>query len=218
MAQIPRYNDYSTINRRVNKIDFCLDVDIPDGCTIFGDGSGFQAINGGEYLREKYGKKNRRWIQVIILGEPGKKELVSFEVKLVQASEVDSAKRQLRQIEDRGVKVGAFGGDGAFDEIKLWQDLEAKGILPIIKPDMNARVDSDSTIRNDNVKERNAVGYQQWAHNHEYGRRWPATEGIFSAVKRIFGEQLAATSEIGLVQEAKSKMWAYAAIKKYGEA
>jgi len=48
--------------------------------------------------------------------------------------------------------------------------------------------------------------------------RWPATEGIFSAVKRIFGEHLMATSETGLVQEAKSKMWAYLAIKRYGEA
>lgn len=218
MAQIPDYNDYSTINRRINQLDFCLDVPNRDLVAIFGDGSGFQAINGGEYLREKYGKKNRRWIQVIILGDPKTKEPVSFEVNLVPASEAASAKRQLQEILDQDVDVKHFGGDGAFDEIDLWQKLESNGIQPVIKPDSNARDDSESEARNNNVRERNAVGYDEWARRHDYGKRWPATEGIFSAVKRIFGEHLAAKSEIGLIQEAKSKVWAYSVIKRYGEA
>ena len=61
------------------------------------------------------------------------------------------------------------------------------------------------------------LGYKKWAKKNKYGFRWVATEGIFSAIKRIFGEQLAATSEIGLIQEAKIKIWAYQKIKRYGE-
>jgi hypothetical protein len=218
MTQIPSYNDYSTINRRINKLDFHLELPDGDNFTFFGDGSGFQAINGGEYLREKYGKKNRRWIQVIILGDPKTKEPVSFEVNLIPASEPDSGKRQLKQLTDSDVNVARFGGDGAFDEIDLWKKLESQGIEPIIKTDSNARYDSESELRNLNVIEKDLIGYDEWAHNHEYGKRWTATEGIFSAVKRIFGEQLAAKSEVGLIQEAKSKIWAYWAVKKYGEA
>jgi len=51
-----------------------------------------------------------------------------------------------------------------------------------------------------------------------YGYRWPATEGIFSAVKRIFGEQIHARSELGIIQEAKIKFWGYQKMKRYGEA
>jgi hypothetical protein len=68
------------------------------------------------------------------------------------------------------------------------------------------------------VKERNKLGYKKWARKNKYGNRWPATEGIFSATKTIFGEQLAATSEKGMLQEAASKIWAYQRIKRYGEA
>jgi hypothetical protein len=216
-ADIPAYNDYSTINRRINQLDFHLELPECDNLTIFGDGSGFQAINGGEYLREKYGKKNRRWVQVIILGNPKTKEPVSFEVNLIPASEPESVKRQLKRLIDSGVKVSRFGGDGAFDDISMWQNLEANKIHSVIKPDENARDDGVCQLRNQHVMERNRDGYKEWARRHKYGKRWTATEGIFSAVKRIFGEQLVATSEIGLVQEAKSKVWAYQTIKRYGE-
>jgi hypothetical protein len=37
-------------------------------------------------------------------------------------------------------------------------------------------------------------------------------------MKGIFGEQLSATSEKGMKQEAASKIWAYQRIKRYGEA
>lgn len=218
LAQLPACNHYSTANRRINKLDFKLAVPVGKKFTLFSDGSGFQAIEGGEYLRSKYGKKNRRWIQVIILGDPETNEPVSFEVKLVPTSEPDSAQRQLDKLIDAGVDIEAFGGDGGFDKIMLWEFLKKKRIRPIIKPDKNARTDSDSSWRNINVKYRNDVGYKEWASAVKYGTRWPATEGIFSAIKRMFGEQLRATSEIGLEQEAKMKIWAYKTMKKYGEA
>ena len=217
MVQIPRYNDYTTINRRINRLDFHLDVSIDDVASVFCDGSGFQAIVGGEYLREKYGKKNRQWVQIIILGDPKTKNIVQYEINIIPSSEAESAKNQIKQLTDTGANVSSFGGDGAFDDISLWQYLEKNKIRSVIKPDMNAREDSVSHLRNMFVKERNEVGYQEWARRHRYGMRWPATEGIFSALKRIFGEQLRARSEVGLLQEARSKLWAYRTIKIYGE-
>ena len=218
MAQLPAYNDYSTINRRVNQLDIHLAVPFEKKLMLFCDGTGFQAIEGGEYLRSKYGKKNRRWVQVIILGDPETKEPVSFEVNLIPSSEPDSAQRQLDKLTEAGVEVEAFGGDGAFDKIDLWNHLKQEKIRPIIKPDKNARENSDSTWRNINVKFRNENGYQAWSSKLKYGLRWPASEGIFSAIKRMFGEQLHGTSEIGMSQEAKLKVWTYKTMKQYGEA
>jgi len=218
MAQLPAYNNYSTVNRRVNKLDISLDAPPGKKLMLFSDGSGFQAIEGGEYLRSKYGKKNRRWVQVMILGDPETKEPVSFEVNLIPKSEPDSAQRQLDELTEAGVEIEAFGGDGAFDKITLWNHLKQEKIRPIIKPDKNARDDSDSTWRNINVKYLNQYGYDEWSTRLKYGLRWPATEGIFSAIKRMFGEQLHGTSEIGMTQEAKMKIWTYTKMKQYSEA
>jgi len=212
------YNDYTTVNRRINKLVCLLAVPTGDNLTLFSDGTGLQVVESGEYLREKYGKKNRRWVQVIILGDPITKEPVSFEVNLIQKSELDSAKRQLADLKDKGVNIRCFGGDGSYDEIALWNQLVYAGIEPIIKPDKNAIVPSGSRERDKNTTERNDFGYDLWAREHGYGYRWPATEGIFSAVKRIFGEKIHARSEIGIIQEAKIKFWTYQRMKRYGEA
>ena len=216
--KVPNYNDYSTANRRINKLACQLVVPTGNNLTLFSDGTGLQVVESGEYLREKYGKKNRRWVQVIILGDPETKEPVSFEVNLIQSSELESAKRQLAELLEKNTKIDSFGGDGTYDEIALWNWLFSQGIKPIIKPDKNAVIPSGSRIRDKNVKEKNVIGFEYWSREHRYGFRWTATEGIFSAVKRIFGEQIHARSEQGIIQEAKIKFWAYQKIKRYGEA
>ena len=217
-GKIPDYNDYSTANRRINNLSCQLVLPASNNLTLFSDGTGLQVVESGEYLREKYGKKNRRWVQVVILGDPVTKEPVSFEVNLVQQSELDSAERQLAELLKNNIKIGYFGGDGSYDAIALWNWLVYNRIEPIIKPDKNAIVPSGSRERDKNVKERNDLGYDLWAREHGYGHRWTATEGIFSAVKRIFGEQIHARSELGMIQEAKVKFWAYQRMKHYGEA
>jgi len=218
MSQLPAYNDYTTIEKRVNKLSLILNIPKGESIRIFTDGTSFQVVEGGEYLREKYGKKNRRWVQVIIWGNQKTKEPVSFEVNIVQESELDSAKKQIENLIEKGVNVEGAGGDGAFDEIDFWNWLEYKNIIPLLKPDVNARDDSKSVMRNAAVKYRKKKGYKKWRIKTGYGHRWPATEGIFSAVKRIFGEQLHARSEKGLLQEAGLKFWAYTKMKCYAKA
>ena len=217
MSELPDYNDYTTVDRRVNRMSTKIAVPQSNNLTLFSDGTSLQVVEGGEYLREKYGKKNRRWVQVVIWGDPVTKEPVSFEVNIVQSSEIASAKKQIEELLDKGVDIRAAGGDGAFDEIDFWNWLEWKNINSLIKPDKNAREDSESVLRNLAVKWRNKNGYDKWREKTGYGCRWPATEGIFSAVKRIFGEQIHARSEIGILQEAAVKFWAYKTLKQYGE-
>ena len=217
-GKVPDYNDHSTANRRINKLIYKLAVPTGDSLTLFSDGTSLQVIDGGEYLREKYGKKNRRWIQVVILGDPKTKEPVSFEVNLIQESELDSVKKQLHELLNSKIKIEYFGGDGSYDEIALWNWLVYNRIEPILKPDKNAIIPSGSRERDKNTSERNDLGFHLWSREHGYGYRWPATEGIFSAVKRIFGEHIHAKTEIGMIQEAKIKFWAYQRIKRYGEA
>ena len=50
----------------------------------------------------------------------------------------------------------------------------------------------------------------------KYGLRW-AIEGIFSSIKRKFGEDLRARSVIGLLAEAMQKVWAYDIMVSYAK-
>ncbi|MEK7513425.1 MAG: IS5 family transposase [Patescibacteria group bacterium] len=217
LGQLPEYNDYSTANRRINTLDFSLAQPAGKSIVVFGDGTGLQAVNGGEYLREKYGKKNRRWIQIVLLGDVTNHEPVSFEIRSIPGSEPESIEQQIENLLSNGTQIAAAGGDGAMDSKNFWNFLNRNNINPIIKPDKNALDNTDCASRNSEVKLRNKIGYKKWSKKRRYGHRWPATEGIFSAVKRIFGEQLLAKSEKGMLQEAASKIWAYQRLKRYGE-
>ena len=115
MSELPDYNDYTTIDRRVNRMSTKIAVPQGNNLTLFSDGTSVQVVEGGESLREKYGKKNRRWVQVVIWGDPVTKEPVSFEVNIVQSSEIASAKKQIEELLNQGVDIRAAGGDGAFD-------------------------------------------------------------------------------------------------------
>ena len=48
------------------------------------------------------------------------------------------------------------------------------------------------------IREYQEKGYKRWAEVNSYGMRWPGTEGIFSAVKRKFGENCMSGSAKGL--------------------
>ena len=218
IAELPDSNHYSTANRRINKLSLRLELPASNDLTLFADGTSLRVVEGGEYLREKYGKKNRRWVQVVIWGDPVTKEPVDFEVNIVQSSELDSAKRMLAGLVDKNLPITAAGGDGSFDEIDFWNWLDDKNIQSLIKPDCNALTNTESELRNLAVAWRNRHGYKKWRKKTGYGERWVATEGIFSAIKTIFGEEIHARSEKGILQEAKIKFWAYQKLKRYGKA
>ena len=157
-------------------------------------------------------------LQIVLLGDTTHHEPVSYEIRIIPGSEPESTERQLLNLLTSGVDIAAAGGDGGMDSKYFWNFLNRNNINPIIKPDKNARDNTDCASRNMEVKIRNKIGYKKWSRRRRYGHRWPATEGIFSAIKRIFGEQLLAKSEKGMLQEAASKIWAYQRIKRYGEA
>ncbi len=51
----------------------------------------------------------------------------------------------------------------------------------------------------------------------QYGLRWAGAEGIFSAMKRKFGENVVSRSPGGLVAEGYQRIWAYDALREYGK-
>jgi hypothetical protein len=58
------------------------------------------------------------------------------------------------------------------------------------------------------VRELKKIGYKTWKKKYHYSMRW-ASEGYFSAVKRMVGENMRATSTEGMIQEVKMKFLFY---------
>jgi hypothetical protein len=60
-------------------------------------------------------------------------------------------------------------------------------------------------------------GYKKWAKRTGYGMRWPPTEGIFSAVKKIFGDRIRSKKVENMCIGAERRFWAYQVMKRYAE-
>jgi len=99
--------------------------------------------------------------------------------------------------------------DGAYDRKELFNELEKRGIPSGIKMRKDAATKSrGSPYRSECVRRRNKVGYDKWAEETGYGMRWKV-EGLYSGVKRIFGETVRAIAKEGMIQEAWRKFYEY---------
>ena len=69
--------------------------------------------------------------------------------------------------------------------------------------------------RSREVSEYKKKGYKKWAEDKQYGLRRVGTEGIFSAVKRKFGENTRSKTIGNMLRESMRKFWAYDWMKTY---
>ncbi len=217
---IPKYNDFSTIQRRVTKTEVEFELPKERNISVSTDGTGMKASNSGEYKERLYGKGRKKYIKVIISADPFKKKLLDCDVSIEGEgnSEPKVALSHLERLLDLGFNIDKFFGDGAFDTLDLFNFLAKHHIKSAIKPRTPFTCDKpDSLARKKEVEEVNKKGYKKWAEDKKYGQRWTGTEGIFSAVKRKFGEHVRSTKINNMLKEAKRKFWVYEQMKNYAE-
>ena len=85
-------------------------------------------------------------------------------------------------------------------------------MIPIIKIRKNAQPNGLGP-RAQAVREYQKTSHKKWVEKTGYGYRWPATEGIFSSIKRRFGEEVSSHHKENQYHETKIKFWAYQKIK-----
>ncbi len=221
---IPKYPDFSTIFTRIH--DLVPDISMPSfsEAEVGTDGSGLKTNNAGEYRIFKYGDrdaKRKKHLVVVITADVHRKKLLCVEVHIEGKghTEASIAMQHLSTLKERGIKVKKFYGDGAFDQSLLFDKLHFMKIKPVVKMRKNASADRyrGSKYRRREVREYKEMGYKRWASLNNYGMRWPGTEGIFSAVKRKYGENTVSRSTDGLIAEGYQRFWAYDEIREYGE-
>ena len=215
---IPEYNDFSTICRRIHKMNIAFELPKEGNISVSSDGTGMKAGNSGEYMERLYGAERKKFIKVTISADPNKKKLLDCDVSLEGEGESESriAVSHIKRLINLGKKIDWFYGDSAFDLLDLFNLLNANHANIAIKPrTLLTRNKEESLVRKREVKNYKKKGHKRWVREKNYGRRWTGTEGIFSAVKRKYGEKVRASKIENMLEEVKRKFWAYEQVKEY---
>ena len=193
---------FSQIRRRIITLTpsfITTDKDLVVGV----DGSGMKVTNRGDWIRYKW-KVKRGWIKVVLLGDVNG-NIIDLRIGNENLDERAASRGMIRKNRKNIKKVL---GDGLHDVENTFNLCEKLNIQTGIKIRKNA-VAKGLGRRPREVRMYQELGYDEWANQNEYGLRWPATEGIFSAVKRIFGESVMSHKKRFMYHEVRLKFWAY---------
>ena len=200
---------YSQICRRINKLEVSFET-AEENLIVAVDGSGEKSSKRGGWIREKW-KVKRGWIKVVIMGNT-KGDIIDIRVGTETLDEKKAARGMIRTNHKRIKKIMM---DGYHDCKKTFDLCEKYGIETAIKIRKNASTKTrTSPRRRKEVRLYQKHGYEKWAKEKEYGLRWPASEGIFSAVTRIFGDSISAAKKANMYHQVKTKYWAYNKLKE----
>lgn len=202
---------YTQICRRVNKLEISFEI-IGENLVVAIDGSGEKVSNRGEWMRQKW-KVRRGWIKVVIMGTVDGK-IIDIRVGNEKLNERKSARGMIRTNHKKINKVLMDGLHDVRDTFNLCEKYQIETAIKIRK---NANTKAlGSPRRKKEVIKYKKLGHKKWVKEKQYGLRWPASEGIFSADKRIFGECVRAVKKRNMYQEVRLKFWAYNKLKEVG--
>jgi len=195
---------YSQVCRRVNNMNIKFTTN-NQNLIVGVDGSGIKVSNRGDWMRKKW-KVKKGWIKVVVMGD-SKGNIVDVRVGNENLNEKKSSRSMIKKNKK---KIKKLLGDGFHDCKETFNLCDKLNIDPVIKIRKNAnRRAKGSRLRKEKLKEYLKLGHKKWLEKTGYGLRWVCTEGIFSSVKRIFGECVRSTKKRNMYHEAKLKFWAY---------
>jgi Transposase DDE domain len=197
--------DYTTLWQRISNLD--LNIPVPDNDIVVAvDSTGMKVTSRGDWMREKHGIERKGWIKVHVAVDVETRRPITFEITDERTADQDMVKPLLTDI-----KLMDSLMDGAYDKEEVFKFIKEKGVaMPGIKIRKNAIVKAGSE-RAESVLEFRKYGYDSWKKVHHYGKRW-AAESVFSAIKRIFGENVRATSKKGMFDEVSRMLNFYSII------
>ncbi len=133
----------------------------------------------GEWKVKKHGADKRRtWRKLHLAIDEATNDIHAVELTTNAVSDAEMVKPLLDDIEQSVAKVGA---DGAYDQLKVYQELETRQIQPLIPPRVNAVIWTDEA-GNDLVRgitQIEAIGLTAWKRQCGYHRRSKARPPCF---------------------------------------
>ncbi|NJK78370.1 MAG: IS5 family transposase [Nanoarchaeota archaeon] len=153
--KIPSIPDFSTINRRINRLAVKIKKDDGENANpseeeneyiiIAIDSSGIKKTNRGQWINKKWNMQSRKgYLKIHIAVNIKTKEILSMEV----TDEHIHDNKMLPRLVDNVIKSNNDGfavvdrvlGDGAYDSNATFKYLSENGIIPCIKVRKNSKV------------------------------------------------------------------------------
>ena len=212
-GKIPSIPHYTTINRRINRLD--IKINNKDNVSEHGyliiaiDSTGIKVTNRGQWIRDKWGIR-KGYLKIHIAVDIKSKKILSMKVTDEHIHDSKMVPELVQNIikSNSATAIGKLFADGAFDNNGVFRCLADNGITPCIKVRINARVKkTNHFLRNLSVifQKKDLHG---WKASVSYGQRWIA-EAVFSCLKRMFGEYVYSVRLKNMIQEMMLKASLY---------
>jgi len=217
--------DYSTINRRFNKLDTRIRLwrrNTNEYLWIAVDASGVSVTNRGEWMRKIHRKGKitecKGFLKIHVAVDVKTKEAVAIEITREDIGDNSKFNDVIEgSIINTGRALAGVYADGGYDTYNNFDKLEDAGIQPIIRIDGNAITapPPDNYIqrrRGEPVRRKHAreqlKDRDKWKKEKKYGLRW-FSETFFSVFKRCYGTHTMARKEENMQQELVFKTHLY---------
>lgn len=193
--QAPSYTQLCRRQARINAFTPPTPLGEPPGEPIYIvlDSTGLKVYGEGEWKVKKHGADKRRtWRKLHLAVDEATNELYAVELTTNAISDADMVKPLVADIT---CPIARLSGDGAYDQVKVYDALETRRIKPVIPPRSNAVIWTDEAgnrlvhARNEALIKINSVGLAEWKRQIGYHRRSKAETAMFRW-KTTFGERL----------------------------
>ena len=215
-GKVPSIPHYTTINRRINKLDIKIKDNKSnkefeyDYLIIAIDRTGIKVTNRGQWIRDKWGTR-KGYLKIHIAVDIKSKKILSMKVTNEHIHDSKMLPELVQSIiKSNSATASKLFADGAYDSNETFRYLSDNGILPCIKVRKNARVGwkkERNTLRNLSIISQKK-DLQEWKDSVSYGQRW-IVETVFSCLKRRFGEYVYSVRLKNMIQEMMLKASLY---------
>jgi hypothetical protein len=207
-AAIPAAPDYTAIHKRINKMDIRVTgAAAKSGIILAVDSTGIKITNRGDWMRRKWGRKRRGFLKIHVGVDVSTNQVLA--VKITDEHSHDS--RCLKYLARQSARFGRVEkllGDGAYDSRKIFSFLDGKNIVPAIRVKRNSIPKSRGCYPRKQAVISQLSDYHAWCTSVSYGKRW-AVESVFSAIKRMFGEEVRSRKKRNMMREIMLKISLY---------
>jgi hypothetical protein len=204
---IPAVPDYTAIHKRINRLDLKHrpTAKLHD-IVLVADSSGIKLTNRGEWRRHKW-HLHRGFLKIHVGVDVSTKEVLALKVTDERSSYSKQLKGLVRQAAKHGT-ISKLIGDGAYDSRDIFSFLDDRGIIPAIKIRRNSSHKSRGCYSRKMAVISQLADYSKWCDSVSYGKRW-IVESAFSAIKRMFGEEVRSRKRRNMIQEMNLKILLY---------
>src|SRR5215472_17287261 len=196
--KVPNIPHYSTISRRINKLDININEKLGNDIVIALDSTGIKLANRGEWMHHKWHVR-KGYLKIHVAVDIKKKRILSLEVTSEEVHDGKMLKKLVDNVSENN-KTKRVLADGMYDSNNNFRYLSKNHIKPGIKTRRSSKVKpTNCSARNMSVL-RQRTNLKRWKRSVSYGKRW-MVETVFSCIKRMFGEYVNARKFHNMTKE-----------------